>query len=211
MRKGDNTVGIFARCSRLLTKLSFEIKDEFFSSLLFAQSDRVLEEFIIFLKLKGEAAEGRFHIVRRQNDLLSQIEDSLKLIDIVKYLNMSESSTPLLLERELLFLKRTILDFYLLKSNYLERADRQTKKIVKQATSLSVDLDSLPQAVKALSSLHQRVFNLIKSRGRIQNIEIFETISGVTRRTLKRKLSELLKLGLIARDIEGKKVSYFSS
>ena len=41
---------IFGRCSRLLNKIALRMDDSFFSDLCFKESDKLLLEFIFFLK-----------------------------------------------------------------------------------------------------------------------------------------------------------------
>jgi hypothetical protein len=191
----DDIVNTFAICSRLLTRLSLQVKDDFFSGLCEQEATQFLEQFVRFLKLNSRVGKTSSNIVRRDHELYNQIQNIIRLLEIVKYLNLSEPITPLFLERELLKLKNSIIGFYVLTPDLNAKAEKPSRSVISEE-------------LKKMGHLHQRIFDLVKSQGQIQNSEIFKTIPGLSRRTLKRKLSELVKLNVIRRVSEGKKVVY---
>ena len=77
-----------------------------------------------------------------------------------------------------------------------EKSDKNLKK--------SAELQNLGTA-------HKEISEFIGSKERVQNVEVFAQFADTTRRTLKRKLSELVKAGAIKRLALGKKVFYTAS
>ena len=219
-------VAIFARCFRLITKLSAATDDGFFVDLLNHESERLLLCYINFLKNQGSVpwtdrvaqpsvlqyknnVAKHPQIVQHWNNvaqcrqaLISQIKNLLNLLNILNYLNLTKPTTPLLLERDLLKLqllllgyRRPVLSTGNIKVNGNPAAEEN--KNVKE-----VNWPANP------NELHRQIAEFIKGKERVRNLEVFSRFEGITRRTLKKKLSELTNAGAIKRSAQGKKVFY---
>ena len=67
MRPGDNLVKTFANCFRLLAKLNAGLRDGFFVDMLAGESEKLLAEYVKFLKITGEALDKlELHLVMKK-------------------------------------------------------------------------------------------------------------------------------------------------
>jgi len=189
---GKEITAIFAVCSRQLNRLALKTGDKFFSKLYAKEADKLLSGFVGFLKTRGETQN-----IPQCRTLIFQIQNTLNLLEVFKHLQITEPTTPLLLEKNLLLLKLAILDTC--RTSPLPKAGGASVKKPKKKSNASP---------RALSETHNQISDLIRSRDRIQNMEIFSQFPAISKRTLKRKLSELIKSGVITRRTEGKKVFY---
>ena len=69
-------------------------------------------------------------------------------------------------------------------------------------------IESTVMPVSNVSETHKEIKEFVVSRGQVRNTDVFAEFSGITKRTLKRKLSELIRAGVIKRLAQGKKVFY---
>jgi hypothetical protein len=196
-------ITIFARCFRQIAKLSATVDDGFFVDLLNQESERLLRDYIIFLKHKGIAAGANYVAHYYQSkDLIFQIKNILNLLDILKHLGLKEPITPLLLERDLLLLKAFILN----NSQFQEALNVKRGNPV---TKFKKDQPKFSPLPNHLGQAHKQIAQFMANHERVQNIEVFAKFSHIAKRTLKRKLSELTEIGAIKRTAIGKKVFYF--
>lgn len=194
MKSGRGIVEIFGRCSRGLSKIALDAEDGFFSQLCVKESDKLLSEFIFFLK--GTGAQEH-HVAQYCLPLILRIKNILNLLDILKHLGFAKPPTSLLLERDLLLLKLSVLG-------------------VKRPMPVSSGKTEKPVAPKpekkphplALGRPHKEILEFIKGKERTKNLEIFNQFSHITRRTLKKNLSALVKANSIKRIANGKEVFY---
>jgi hypothetical protein len=216
---------IFGRCSRLLNKVALETGDKFFSRLCAEESDELSFEFIFFLEEYSRTSVSRREELRSQNALgnssktrpgsyvaqcevrlFFRIEKILSLLNILRYLNLVKQSTSLLLEKNLLLLKLAVLNVSGLTVQTVRKKNERAASELEETVS-----NSLPEPKSnqlRLGRLHYEVFGFIKSKGRTQNKEVFSQFGEVSRRTIKRKLSELVQVKAIKRVAEGRKVFY---
>lgn len=226
-------VEIFGRCSRLLNKITLNAGDDFFSRLCTKESDKLLSAFIFFLRgeesarsnteryehriaqsgvLRQQVVAKPGNIVQRYPSvaqsggrLISQIKNILNLLEILKHLGLAKPPTSLLLERDLLLLELSVLEVCRPAETFPVKTEESAALEVKTSTKAR---KSNPRSLLALGRLHKEILELIKSKERIQNLEIFSHFAHITRRTLKRKLSNLTKAGIIKRSAKAKKVFY---
>ncbi len=193
-------VEIFGRCSRLLNKIALNIEDGFFFQLCAKESDKLLSEFIFFLK-----EEGREHRVAQSGkQLISRIRNILNLLDILKHLGLIKLPTPLLLEKNLLLLKLSVLNTCQPMTQLVTEMEKPVP-----LKKRKISLRRLPKLnPPKLGQTHQEVLEFIKSQERTQNMEVFNRFSHIGRRTLKKKLSDLTRANVIKRIPDGKKVFY---
>ncbi|MDO8676445.1 MAG: hypothetical protein Q7K16_02220 [Candidatus Azambacteria bacterium] len=210
MKSGDNLVKTFAGCFRLLAKLNASMQDGFFINLIDNSSRRLLTEYIEFLRGNGKNIAKYPNIVRYTNHvaqcsdrLKARINGILKLLEIIKHVGQADDmTTPLLLERELLKLELLLLNH------------NNSSSVVGAGTDNSLDNRQKNKNLKKpvepqeLGVAHRQIAEFIRSKERVQNVEVFSQFTETTRRTLKRKLSELVKVGTIKRLALGKKVFY---
>lgn len=192
-------VEIFGRCSRWLSKIALNAEDGFFSQLCVKESDKLLSEFIFFLK--GE--ENVRHVAQCCQPLISQIKNILNLLDILKHLGLAKPPTSLLLERDLLLLELSVLDISQPMVWLPEEAKEPVIPKVKKT-----NLHPLPNPSPKLGKVHREILEFIKNKERAQNLEVFNQFAHISRRTLKKKLSELVGANVIKRIADGKKVFY---
>ena len=190
MTAEDNLVKTFAGCFRLLMKLNIGVKDLFFSNLCGDEADKLLAEYIKFLKKAGDRNNSS-HVAQSGREIIYCIGNILNLLAILRHLNLLNQTTSLLLEKELLFLKSSVLDFkkQSSKSAKNRKGDRQpSAKLLK---------DSVQKPVFSLNQSHNEIASFVRSKGKVRNIEIFTKFTDTTKRTTKKKLSELVKAGVI--------------
>ncbi len=201
MKSGRGTVEIFGRCSRLLNKIPLNIEDGFFSQLCAKESDKLLSEFIFFLREEESKRAG--YIAHRQ-PLISRIKNILNLLNIIKHLGLTKPLIPLLLEKNLLLLKLSVLNTCQPTARLIIETEKPVPLKVRKT-----NMRRLPKLnpVK-LGQTHQEISEFIKSQERTQNLEVFNRFSHIGRRTLKKKLSDLARANVIKRIADGKKVFY---
>lgn len=232
MKSGDDLIKTFARCFRLLTKLNAGIKDGFFVALISKESENLLSGYLKFLKLRGDiVAQSSTRVgpwkskvgpwIQCRNILKTKIDTILKLLEIIKHTNqIDEIATPLLLERELLKLKLLFLnDSEEFPAAWLvELRESSNQKNQRENKNLKTPMDNLSElnsdkttdrtTLQKLGEIHRQIAEFINGKERVQNVEVFGRFTDTSRRTLKRKLSELVKAGAIKRLPLGKKVFY---
>lgn len=225
MGTNDNLVKIFAKCFRLLAKLNADTQDDFFVVLLAGESDKLLAEYVELLKTTGENKPTerttsqvvhsarlamsykmlyKNNVAQCRQTLVSQIKNLLLLVGIIKHLELFGDTTPLLLERELLKLQLLLLNYD--QSKLLPRGAEVSNNLVIKKNN---DNNKNAKPVK-LNELHKQIAGFIQSKERVQNIDVFGQFASTTRRTLKRKLSELIEAGVIKKQAKGKEVYYLS-
>lgn len=221
---GNKTlVTIFARCFRQIAKLSAVMDDRFFVDLLNEEAEKLLGRYMVFLRWEGivggdtrvaqsdilqhqdvakysDIVQHDTRVAQCRSGLIYQIKNILSLLNILKHLELKEPITSLLLERDLLLLELTILN------NRQEelpnsKMGKHNSKSEKLKTKSQIFSDSLGLA-------HKQIARFITGRDRTQNTEIFRKFSNIAKRTLKRKLSELVEASVIKRVATGKKVFY---
>ena len=217
-------VEIFSKCSRLLNKIALNTEDSFFSQLCAKESDKLLSEFIFFLKEGGrEHRVAQNHILQHKNvakypqivqrklyvaqsgeSLISQIKNILNLLDIIKHLSLIKPATPLLLEKNLLLLKLSVLNAYQPIARLITETEKPVPLKIRKPNLRRLPKSNPPK----LGQTHQEISEFIKSKERTQNLEVFSRFSHVGRRTLKKKLSDLARANVIKRIPDGKKVFY---
>jgi hypothetical protein len=207
MKLKRGIVEIFGRCSRLLNRIALNAEDGFFSQLCIKESDKLLSAFIFFLREEGDrSVVRRPQIVQREHRvaqyrlrLISQIKSALKLLEILKHLGLAKLPTSLLLEKDLLLLELAVLNT----SRPAAVSSGGTGKPVMPKPRKK--LRPLPR----LDQTHKEILGFVKTKERVQNLEVFNQFAHISRRTMKRKLSELIKANAIKRFTDGKKVFYF--
>lgn len=204
-------VTIFARCFRLISKLSVAMDDNFFADLLNQGSENLLRCYLNFLKYEG-TAEGFSRVAQSDmlqhkdvaqccQSLIYQIKNLLEAVSILKHLQLTESTTPLLLERDLLLLESLVLND--LRSGKIPHI--KEGKPFQKSEKNSLNILPIPDN---FGHVHKQIAQFVVSRERTQNTEVFARFSGIAKRTLKRKLSELVGASVIKRVANGKKVFY---
>ncbi len=229
MKLGRGTVEIFGRCSRLLNKIALNTEDGFFSRLCAKESDKLLSEFIFFLRREGEEhanyiaqsgvlrqrvvakpgniVQHEYRVAQCYQPLISQIKNILNLLDILKHLGLVKSPTPLLLEKNLLLLKLSVLNACQPMARLVTEAEKPVHLKIRKT-----NLRRLPKLnPPKLGQTHQEISEFIKSKERTQNLEVFSRFGHIGRRTLKKKLSDLARANVIKRIPDGKKVFYSAS
>jgi len=196
---------IFASCFRLLAKLSATVDDGFFIDLLDQESEKLLRSYIIFLKHEGsgEIVRQSNYVAQSHTPFIYQIKNIFTLIVILEHLGFTETTTPLLLRRDLLLLELAILN-HQLEKRINSGVGKPNRKSEKNQTNVGTPSDFSSQT-------HKQITEFVYGRKRVQNTEVFSGFPGIAPRTLKRKLSELIKTGAIKRVTEGKKVFYISN
>jgi hypothetical protein len=219
---------IFGRCSRLLNKVALKTEDEFFSRLCAEEADKLLSEFVFLLrgeyfrvsavqreKLQGQdaakngGAEKLLYVAQCEMRLALRIEKILSLLNILKHLGLIKPPTSLLLEKNLLLLKLALLDVFKIKVSKAQITREKKERVTssKEKKTLPVLSKPKPNQIE-LGKSHRKVLEFIKSKGRVQNTEVFSQFRNFSRRTVKKKLSELARAKMIKREAEGKKVFY---
>ena len=220
MKLSRGLVEIFGRCSRLLNKIALGAGDDFFSQLCIKEADKLLSEFIFFLRKEGKVrnryvgqndifqhknvakypqiVQHKTYVAQSGRQLIFRIKNILNLLNILKHLGLAKPPTSLLLERDLLLLELSVLDISRPAAVSSGKAGKPASPKIKKAAN------PLPR----LGQTHKEVLEFVKSKEQVQNSEVFSRFSHIGRRTMKRKLSELIKANAIKRFTEGRKVFY---
>ncbi|MBI4160751.1 MAG: hypothetical protein HY506_02475 [Candidatus Yanofskybacteria bacterium] len=245
MEQKSNIVGIFGGCYRLMYRMGAVMSDQFFAGLWSRESDGLLSDFIVFLKIRGEVlaqtgiaralavqkespvesesspeesgrtraddskffsqrkiAQRNFYVAQCRGKLIERATNILDLLEIIKHVGQTDIATPLLLERDLLKLQLAI-------SNSSGARKVRQNSGSKIGDSTVSDAKPKSPAKIRLDEKHNDILDFIRSRGeQVRNTEIFARFPGVHRRTIKRKLSDLVFLKLISRTSHGKQVFY---
>jgi len=143
------------------------------------------------------------NVAQCRHTLVSRIKSILNLLNILNHLDLAKAATPLLLKRELLKLQLLLLNY-----NRPESLPRGIEVSGNLAAQKNNDKNKNTKPVE-LNELHKQIAGFIQSKERVQNIEVFGQFADTTKRTLKRKLSELIKAGVIQKQAKGKEVYYF--
>ena len=85
---------------------------------------------------------------------------------------------------------------------------KESKRIEKVSASHSASAIISLQDANQLNQLKKKIVNFIHREGETLNLDVFGQFNTVSRRTLKRHLSDLIGLGYIDREAQGKKVYY---
>ena len=207
MKLERGTVEIFGKCSRLLHKIALDIEDGFFSQLCARESDKLLSEFIFFLRCEGEKHTG--YVAQYHLRLISRIKNILNLLEILKHLGLTKPPTPLLLEKNLLLLKLSVLNSCQPTARFMIETEKPVPLKIRKTNLRRLPKLNQPKLdPPKLGRTHQEVSEFIKSKERTQNLEVFSRFSHIGRRTLKKKLSDLARANVIKRIANGKKVFY---
>jgi hypothetical protein len=198
MTSKEAAVSAFGKTFRLLNVIALKTSDDFFSELCGKQADKLLSAFIEFLK-----EEGTTNVAQLRHNLIFQKEAILDILSVLKYLKLTDSVPPLLLEKNLLLLESAISD--ITKSSVIKVKKRSNveAKVSKPKIKIQTQVST-----SKLTDFHNQILALIKSKDSIQNLEIFSQFPAISKRTLKRRLSELISSGAIVRQTQGKKVFY---
>lgn len=206
--KGEDIVAIFAICFRSLSFLS-RVNDNFFVEMSEKETDKLLSVFIKFLKLKSdEIAQHEGHVAQYcLAELISQIKKILEVVALYRHLKLLDSPTSLLLERNLLLLEKYALEStpaVEVKKPAREQAPAKQAKTAKKEIAPTGE----PASPTQLNGVHKQILDMIKGRDRVLNTDVFTHFPGISRRTLKRRLSEMIQTHSITRHSEGKRVYY---
>lgn len=194
-------VTIFARCFRRITKLSVDIDDKFFAELLNQELETLFIKYVNFLKNR-EARWAISNVAQYGQALAGQLKSIRNLLNILGYLRFKEPIPYLLLERDLLLVESFIWD-----DCQLQEADKTKQRSLVQ--KIKKEQPKFSSALDHLGHVHRQVAQFIASRDRVQNNEIFGKFPEIAKRTLKRKLKELIEVNVIKRIANGKRVFYF--
>ncbi len=198
---------IFGRCSRLLNKIVLNIEDGFFSQLCAKESDSLLSEFIFFLRREGGRHAG--YVAQSGKQLTLRVQNILNLLDIMGHLGLAKPPTSLLLEKNLLLLKLSVLNACQPTVRLITETEKPVPLKIRKTNLRRLPKLNQPKLdPPKLGQTHQEVSEFIKSKERTQNLEVFSRFSHIGRRTLKKKLSDLARANIIKRIADGKKVFY---
>ncbi|HEY4507156.1 MAG TPA: winged helix-turn-helix transcriptional regulator [Candidatus Paceibacterota bacterium] len=189
-------ITIFSRCFRLLAKLSAGLSDKFFSEILDKEFENLFSDYLFFLRNTAPAQNN--HVAQYNARLFSRVQNIITLVKVCNYLNLNLDRTcPLLLERDLLSIKLFLLS---VKNQKQQKVEKEVVKIVQQPVAASVQI--------SIGQGHNRIMQLMNGHEQVRNVEIFQKIPEISKRTLKRKLHELIEAGFLKRTANGKIVFY---
>ncbi len=188
-----NLIKNFGKTFRLLTKLEINTKDVFFAGMIAKENERFLSEYFGFLKAENRAVTICGHLILKIKNFnkLGEILRHLELIETIEYFN---------LKKELLSLELGLVNFMI--------ANRKEQKTSKEKNAVTIKEVSSEKINNLIGDTHKEIIDFINGKEKVQNLEIFDKFSFVTRRTLKRKLSELVSSRILNRIPLGKKVFY---
>lgn len=218
MERERELVAIFGKCSRLINKIALETGDDFLARLYLENSDFLTSEFIIFLRSSG--------IVSCKNNvaqyigyfkLSARVRAVINLIKISEHFDFTGVPTPLLLERELLVFQSAVLDFFAKNQERLEPKGAARTGDVKEASGVNKFLkpklkpkvaeNQKTTEAESFDETAERILEVVKKQPGLTLKEVNNLVADLNRRTIERKLNDLIKLGFVWRDKrDGKKI-----
>lgn len=150
------------------------------------QLEDSLGSFINFLKTESA----------KPQEISFQLANIATTLSIFSHLKKISISDTLTIERDILIFKKSLLSFELI-------PHRKKSIVINKA-----DYISAPRNNSNINITQKRILGFIESGNEVLNIEIFNHFKDISKRTLKRHLSQLITGGYINRKSQGKKVYY---
>lgn len=163
-------------------------QDDFWSNNLSKKLAALIQAFLDFLEHQPQAGKFLFLELNSLQDLFSMMVH-LKIIQPLSFATI---------EKEVLVFKKYILG----------SQESNPKKSIVNIKEVS---GSISYNRPVLNPLKKRILGFINKEGEILNLEVFGQFKEVSKRTLKRHLSDLINMGYIDRESQGKKVFYKKS
>lgn len=201
----------FFKAVMRVSQISAKLNDDFLSCSIEEELNLVFTDFVYVIN--SPTVPGFMNLVQRTNGLLQSL-------GTLHHLNKVSTLDLLNGERELLILKKVLSSVKSLEGFRV----KTEKKIVKSAEAKfleralavqesPVDKSKVSPRAKLsqpakMNPIKKQLLEYITSKREVLNLEIFDRMPNLTRRSIKRHLSELISGGYVHRQSEGKKVYY---
>ena len=192
---GEEELKQFKECLLNLLRILVLTTDSFFYRKL---DERINKLSLAFLKIAGEPA-GTDVAQYNLSTLTSEINLAIELLESMDYLK-TVSPAPLaisavgLLKLKLLILKKS-------------RSERKMAGLEKQNTEISA-LKKTKTAKLEADSNKEKILKFIKQFPDVRTKDIIDEFNGLSERTVKRNLKELMEEGFLRKRMEDRAVFY---
>jgi len=202
----DSSNKSFLNVIILLSRLSVNLKDKFFSQKLYGKILSISNAYFDWIKIgdSPDTSVAQYKISR----LLSFINETIELIDYLDYLKIAESS-PLSLSRK--YLLEFKLEFLKIKKNIEEESSKPENETEPPVENVESDKSGKPVFNRKieLNANEEKILDYIKQSPNIRVKEIVDEFSVLSERTVKRSLKELVNVGLLKKRTENKTIYYY--
>ncbi|TSC91552.1 MAG: hypothetical protein CEN90_350 [Parcubacteria group bacterium Licking1014_17] len=187
-----------------LETLAKNLPDKFFSEICFTESRKIADISAIFVTENGKIDEVS------SKSIGYYLDHCLSVMYIMRHLFSETLSQTMIIEKDLLLLKLVI------SSPAKNITPRKAKKIdARKDISENKPVKTIKKSManrkrgRAPSDLQDKIIDFISKKGRVQNSEVYTEFKNISRRTIQRKISELLENNVILKEVQGKSVFYF--
>lgn len=187
-------VDSFSRVSSAVNLSVVRLGDDHLSSLILEEISLLLVDLIYYLKDTTQTRLGSLNL--RANSLIRTME-------ILYHSNKIHELDYLTIETAILTFIKLILDHK--RAHFITASSPKLKtKAVDNFTSRFF----LNTKGETLNPVKKELLEFITTRKEVLNIDIFNRMSNLTKRSVKRHLSELINNGYVYRQSQGKRVFY---
>lgn len=194
----------------LLVETRNLLKDEFFKNKL---ENRIFSLGENFFKLGTEENKNNIYYNQRLavERFLVNIFDLLEILKELSYLNLAKNDQLFLeVEISLLDLKLIVLKNINVTDYIEEKSERSIEgNNISQSEMSSIAKSSFRK--DELTETKKKILNFVKSYPNSRTKDIIYELSNFSGRTIKRNLTDLLKVGFIKKRVDNKAVYYYAS
>lgn len=200
-------MAVFVECLKLVGQIETQVNRQYFAEIINPEFRKFWETFFDFFASRTDFSQSK-KTSPKLNRLL--VEAIKRFSDSIEAFNKTKSESLI----SLLQLQRQLLTLQLLVSKEIvfdERGDNNLNILDKKNPPGETKVDNSTNKTfskKITDRTEKLLYQFINERGIVQNIQIFEKFNLSSRRNLKRKVSSLVRDGLVKRVMEGKKVYY---
>ncbi|MFH1769161.1 MAG: DeoR family transcriptional regulator [Parcubacteria group bacterium] len=171
-------------------KVVFKIQNSFYERLLLDELDSLLPDIA---KITN----------RSENRLIAEtivrLDYLLKIVAIIRYQDELPINDSLLLERDILCFKASLLrtnGVVTIKESQAQSSEMSQKSGKKKLSKKTV-----------ITKKHENIMDIIKKQGTVRGSDMARQL-GISERTFRRQANDLVNMGIIERIIDGRRVHY---
>ena len=194
--KNDNELAeLFLEVLVFVKLPACKIRDVYFTELLSSELRILFFHFLSYLKAPSP---------KTSQELYSKLDNLIQVAEILHHAGEVNKIDLLHMLKSLLLFKGRMLE----SKKLLQLADSPAKlknEAVDQV--ISVPKQVIPKYAK-LNPIKKDLLGIIKNKKEVLNLDLFALMPSLSKRSIKRHLSELIHSGYVSRKSQGKKVYY---
>ncbi|MBI2065021.1 MAG: hypothetical protein HYT62_03160 [Candidatus Yanofskybacteria bacterium] len=209
--KIEDIANHFTKTLVLIASFSATLEDIFLAKKLQDKMEILISSYIRLAGQEEDSNVAQYYITEK---LISEIDETLGLFEIINRFGVIKKTTPLLLaSRSLLSLKLELIKI----KNGLYAGSREKERDSKVSVANNNFRTSPISRTPSQKNIYQdrelnpnkeKILNFIKRSPHTRTKDIIHEFSALSDRTVKRNLGELLRVGLVNKKIENKAVYY---